>query len=129
MSKSSLTHPVAWFYIPVSIAWVCFIISVGSPAKFIDYAWLVRFASSMLPVDNGSASRRMCSLDSLLCHSGSCSERRPPTSGLLLAWLLQWGCQSWALLGEDALMGVYAFMNAILTSCDRMLQGNIYNGK
>lgn len=35
-----LTHPVAWFYLPVTIAWVCFIIAVGSPDRFIDYGWL-----------------------------------------------------------------------------------------
>lgn len=36
----SLTHPVVWFYLPVTIAWICFVISVGSPDKFIDYDWL-----------------------------------------------------------------------------------------
>lgn len=35
-----ITHPVAWFYLPVTVAWVCFIIAVGSPDRFIDYPWL-----------------------------------------------------------------------------------------
>ena len=36
----ALTHPVAWFYLPVTIAWICFLIGVGSPTRFIDYPWL-----------------------------------------------------------------------------------------
>ncbi len=36
----ALTHPTYWFSLPVAIAWVCFLISVGSPSKFIDYDWL-----------------------------------------------------------------------------------------
>jgi hypothetical protein len=35
-----LTSPVVWFYIPVTISWVCFLIGVGSPERFIDYDWL-----------------------------------------------------------------------------------------
>lgn len=35
-----LTHPVSWFYLPITIAWIVFIIAVGSPDRFIDYAWL-----------------------------------------------------------------------------------------
>lgn len=36
----SITSPVYWFYIPVTLAWICFIISVGDPNRFIDYNWL-----------------------------------------------------------------------------------------
>lgn len=35
-----LTHPVAWFYLPVTITWIVFLIAVGSPDRFIDYDWL-----------------------------------------------------------------------------------------
>uniref|UniRef100_A0A7R9YV82 V-ATPase proteolipid subunit C-like domain-containing protein n=1 Tax=Chlamydomonas euryale TaxID=1486919 RepID=A0A7R9YV82_9CHLO len=37
---TSLTHPVAWIYAPLALAWICFIISVGSPERFIDWDWL-----------------------------------------------------------------------------------------
>ncbi|GFR43767.1 hypothetical protein Agub_g4881 [Astrephomene gubernaculifera] len=37
---ADLTHPVVWFYIPCTLAWICFLISVGSPDRFIDYDWL-----------------------------------------------------------------------------------------
>jgi hypothetical protein len=35
-----LTHPAYWLYLPTTIATVCFLIAVGSPNRFIDYAWL-----------------------------------------------------------------------------------------
>ncbi|KXZ52829.1 hypothetical protein GPECTOR_8g212 [Gonium pectorale] len=46
---ADLTHPVMWFYIPVTIAWVCFLISVGSPSRFIDYDWLWFLFRNMSP--------------------------------------------------------------------------------
>ncbi|KAG2498850.1 hypothetical protein HYH03_003042 [Edaphochlamys debaryana] len=44
-----LTHPLVWFYIPVTLTWICFCISVGNPAKFIDYDWLWLLFRSMSP--------------------------------------------------------------------------------
>jgi hypothetical protein len=35
-----LTAPVYWLYLPVTIAWSCFLIGVGDPGRFIDYPWL-----------------------------------------------------------------------------------------
>ncbi|GLC37794.1 V-type proton ATPase proteolipid subunit [Pleodorina starrii] len=46
---TDLTHPVVWFYIPVTITWICFLISVGSPDRFIDYDWLWLLFRSMSP--------------------------------------------------------------------------------
>ncbi|KAL6758031.1 vacuolar proton-ATPase subunit C [Haematococcus lacustris] len=36
----SLASPITWIWAPVTISWICFVISVGSPDKFIDYDWL-----------------------------------------------------------------------------------------
>lgn len=36
----SLANPVYWIYLPITISWICFLISVGSPTRFIDYDWL-----------------------------------------------------------------------------------------
>ena len=36
----ALTHPVAWVALPITIATACFVISVGSPDRFIDWPWL-----------------------------------------------------------------------------------------
>lgn len=36
---SVLRHPVT-LYIPLWLTWLCFIISVGDPSRFIDYDWL-----------------------------------------------------------------------------------------
>lgn len=44
-----LAQPVYWFYLPVTIAWICFVISVGSPDRFIDYPWLWLLFRSISP--------------------------------------------------------------------------------
>lgn len=49
MGAMSLASPVYWFYIPVTITWICFCISVGSPDKFIDYDWLWFLFRNMSP--------------------------------------------------------------------------------
>ncbi|GIL71017.1 hypothetical protein Vretimale_4095 [Volvox reticuliferus] len=46
---ADLTHPVVWFYIPCAITWICFLISVGSPDRFIDYDWLWLLFRNMSP--------------------------------------------------------------------------------
>ena len=45
----SITNPVYWFYLPVSIAWICFMISVGSPDRFIDWDYLWFLFRNMTP--------------------------------------------------------------------------------
>mmetsp|Transcript_11801 Transcript_11801/g.21193 ORF Transcript_11801/g.21193 Transcript_11801/m.21193 type:complete len:208 (-) Transcript_11801:248-871(-) len=49
MSLDSLMNPVSWIALPVTFAWICFIISVGSPTRFIDYDWLWLLFRSMSP--------------------------------------------------------------------------------
>lgn len=44
-----LASPVYWFYLPLSIAWICFLIAVGDPNKFIDYNWLWFLFRNMSP--------------------------------------------------------------------------------
>lgn len=44
-----LTRPIVWFYLPVTITWICFVISVGNPQYFIDYNWLWLLFRSMSP--------------------------------------------------------------------------------
>lgn len=44
-----LTHPSTWFYWPVAVTWLVFIIAVGDPEKFIDYNWLWLLFRSMSP--------------------------------------------------------------------------------
>mmetsp|Transcript_11446 Transcript_11446/g.27995 ORF Transcript_11446/g.27995 Transcript_11446/m.27995 type:complete len:212 (-) Transcript_11446:405-1040(-) len=39
-STGPIPAPVLWFYIPVTITWICFLISVGDSSRFIDYPWL-----------------------------------------------------------------------------------------
>lgn len=44
-----LAHPATWFYMPVLVTWIVFIIAVGDPKKFIDYNWLWLLFRSMSP--------------------------------------------------------------------------------
>ncbi len=45
----AITSPVYWCYLAVTIAWICFLIGVGSPDKFIDYFWLWFLFRNMSP--------------------------------------------------------------------------------
>mmetsp|Transcript_19104 Transcript_19104/g.32792 ORF Transcript_19104/g.32792 Transcript_19104/m.32792 type:complete len:207 (-) Transcript_19104:673-1293(-) len=44
-----LTSPVVWAFLPITVTWVCFAISVGDPARFIDYDWLWLLFRHMSP--------------------------------------------------------------------------------
>lgn len=37
---SALQNPIHYLYLPVTIAWICFIINVGDPQYFIDWPYL-----------------------------------------------------------------------------------------